>query len=181
MTIPRCLAAALAASLIFASPLAAQDEAQAPPPNPCESGPYTQFDFWVGHWDVHDSEGILQGHNLITKEENGCLVLERWTSVTGSTGQSYNYYDPGIDAWRQVWVSQGITIDYKGGVDASGAMVLFGDIAYRSGARYPFTGRWELLDDGAVKQSFQQYNPDAADWVDWFTGYYTLREDEAAD
>ena len=162
---------------LFAGCATAQEEPPAPQPGPCVAAPYTDFDFWVGDWDVRDAEGTLQGHNTITREENGCLIVERWTSAGGNTGQSYNYYDPGMEAWRQIWVSQGITIDYKGGLEPSGVMVLFGDIAYRNGATYPFMGRWELQANGSVIQHFQQYEPESGDWADWFTGHYTKRTD----
>ena len=170
---------ALGAGLTLAGPVQAQDGDAAA--GPCDAAPYTDFDFWLGDWDVRDAEGALQGHNRITREENGCLILERWTSASGNTGQSYNFYDPRVEAWRQVWVSQGITVDYKGGLDASGAMVLFGDIAYRDGSIFPFIGRWEAMPDGSVKQSFEQYDPEAGDWAEWFTGYYTLKSESAPD
>jgi len=140
---------------------------------PCEASPYTDFDFWIGDWEVRSADGTLQGYNAITREERGCLILENWTSVTGGTGQSYNYYDPGAEVWRQIWVSEGAIIDYKGGLDGSGAMVLFGDISYRAGTTAPFMGRWEVLEDGSIRQHFQEYDPQVGDWTEWFTGYYT--------
>ena len=140
--------------------------------SPCTEAPYTDFDFWVGEWDVTDASGTLQGRNVITKEERGCLIIERWVSVQGGTGQSYNYYDPAIEKWRQVWISGGFTIDYEGGLDDNGKMVLEGEIHLRNGAAAAFRGIWTALEDGRVKQHFDQYSVEKEKWLPWFTGFY---------
>ncbi len=141
---------------------------------PCTSEAYHQFDFWLGEWRVTDPDGQFAGHNSITREEAGCLLLETWTSANGSTGQSYNYYNPETDKWRQVWVSAGALIDYQGGLSETGSMKLVGTITYHAGApSAPFTGEWTLNADGTVTQHFEQYNADTDEWVTWFTGIYT--------
>lgn len=143
------------------------------PAAPCEGGPYDDFDFWLGTWDV-EAGGQAAGTNTITKEENGCLIIERWTSVRGGTGQSYNYYDPSAEVWRQVWVSAGFTIDYEGGLDDDGAMVLEGHLSPRTGGEaQPFRGRWVLNEDGTVQQTFWLQNAETEAWDLWFDGTYT--------
>ena len=102
-------------------------------------------------------DGKAAGTNVISQQEKGCLLLEEWTSVSGNTGQSYNFYDPGLEKWRQVWVSGSAVIDYAGGLNDDGEMVLEGDIHYRNGTKFPFRGAWTLQDDETVKQHFQQY------------------------
>ncbi|MEM9668104.1 MAG: hypothetical protein AAF950_04190 [Pseudomonadota bacterium] len=144
----------------------------------CTGSVYGEFDFWLGTWEVTDTEGVFQGRNTITREEQGCLVLERWTSAGGGTGQSYNYVDPASGAWRQVWVSSAANIDYVGGRTTSGGMRLEGEITYRSGDILPFTGEWTPRADGTVLQSFRQFNPEIGGWEDWFTGIYTRAEDD---
>lgn len=140
---------------------------------PCDDEAYKQFDFWVGTWDVFDTAGVKQGRNVITKEEGGCLVLEKWTSVSGSKGQSYNVYNPDTDTWRQLWVSNGTLIDYIGGLDEEGAMHLEGTITYHAGPlAAAFRGEWTPNEDGTVTQYFAQYDPETDLWQDWFTGIY---------
>ncbi|MEO1311524.1 MAG: hypothetical protein AAFV51_11245, partial [Pseudomonadota bacterium] len=115
----------------------------------------------------------FQGTNSITKAENGCLLIERWSGAGGSTGQSYNFYDPETKTWRQVWVSAGIVVDYDGGLDDTGAMRLEGRISYRtSGKTFPFRGVWTPQEDGSVRQHFTQYDPEKEEWADWFVGIY---------
>ena len=144
-----------------------------PPPNPCATDQaFQQFDFWVGEWEVFDLKGTKQGENRITKTENGCLLIERWTSARGNTGQSYNFYDPVTGKWRQVWVSQGMSIDYEGGLNAAGAMVLEGEIHYHNRRAFPFRGTWSRQADGSVRQHFDQFDPATKKWTAWFTGIY---------
>ena len=138
--------------------------------NPCTAEAYRQFDFWRGHWEVA-AGGKPAGHNRITSEHNGCLLSERWKSVQGGTGSSMNFYDPARGQWRQVWVSAGTIIDIAGGLDA-GSMVLEGTITdLASGEQLPFKGVWTPLEDGRVRQFFEEYRD--AGWKPWFEGFYT--------
>ena len=123
-------------------------------------------------------DGKRAGDNSITIEEDGCLLIERWRGAQGGTGQSYNFYDPGMEKWRQVWVARSGTIDYAGALNDDGAMVLEGEIANRNGKTAPFKGTWTLQDDGSVRQQFQQFNAETGHWDDWFIGIYKRAEDE---
>ena len=154
----------------------------APPPAPCSDEAFQQFDFWLGTWDVTPPNGTRAGTNVITSEEGGCLILETWTSVNGGTGQSYNFYNPETEKWRQVWVSSAALIDYEGGLTDAGAMKLAGKITYYStGQSADFTGEWTPNEDGTVTQYFEQYDPEADTWNPWFTGIYTRQETETAE
>ncbi|WP_424341555.1 hypothetical protein [Henriciella sp.] len=166
----------LAISLALAPAAFAQEDtdtdAATSQSDPCTSAPYRAFDFWLGEWDVTGPRGQAAGQNSITSEEDGCLIVERWTGAQGSTGQSYNYYNPVSGMWRQVWVSGGALIDYEGGLNQRGQMVLEGTIDYHNGDSFPFRGEWTPNEDGSVTQRFEQYNPDTDAWDEWFTGIY---------
>jgi len=138
--------------------------------------PYRDFDFWVGEWEVFDPEsGRKLGVNSVTLREDGCLVVERWTSGAGGTGMSMNFYDPLEGAWRQVWQSAPGFIDYTGGLDEAGRMVLEGTLHSNArGTSVPFRGRWTPNDDGTVLQEFWQRD-DSGDWQNWFKGLYRPR------
>lgn len=167
----RILAAtALAAVLASAGAASAQDGAALKPS--CADDIYHAFDFWIGEWEVTSPDGTIAGYNSITRQEYGCLLVERWKGAGGSTGQSYNFYDHALKKWRQVWVSPGVTIDYAGGLNDAGEMVLEGTIGYANGVVAPFRGVWTKLGDGAVRQHFQQYNAETKTWDDWFVGIY---------
>ncbi|HXV73289.1 MAG TPA: hypothetical protein VD713_01030 [Sphingomonadales bacterium] len=170
----RKLPIAFAAGFVFcAVPVLAQ---QVPPPRVCEESPaYAEFDFWVGEWDVYSTDGTetYQGHNSIQKLAAGCLVYEHWTGAQGGEGYSMNYFDPVDGRWRQVWVSQNLSIDYSGGRDAEGRMVLEGTIHYYGPkASFPFRGIWKPNGDGTVLQHFDQQDPASGEWRVWFEGLY---------
>lgn len=144
---------------------------------PCEhDDSFRAFDFWVGEWDVHVASGQIAGHNRITSEQRGCYLAEAWTSVTGGTGASINYLDEAAGEWVQIWNdSGGNQIHIRGGVTEAG-MLLVGTIHYvASDSTQPFRGLWTPLDDGRVRQFFEQSNDGGETWVPWFEGFYTRR------
>ena len=138
---------------------------------------FSDFDFWVGEWEVFDSAtGEKLGEDIIQKIESGCLLLEHWKSVSGGTGTSLNYYNPVTREWRQVWVSEGrYSIDIVGGI-RSGCMVLEGSIYNFAGAVWDFRGNWTPRPDGSVRQFFEQFNHDSNDWATWFDRRYVRKD-----
>lgn len=140
----------------------------------CERDPVrAQFDFWLGDWNVYDPNGNLAGVNRVTRTEAGCLIREQWTGSAGGNGFSMNFWDAHLAAWRQIWVSSGAQIDYSGGLNDAGAMVLEGRITYlESGDSFDFRGTWTPRDTGEVIQHFQQADPQTGGWSDWFVGRY---------
>ncbi|MGB5591645.1 MAG: hypothetical protein WBN31_11925 [Gammaproteobacteria bacterium] len=150
---------------------------------PCEYDPvFRQFDFWVGAWEVKGSDGTFYGNNRISSEEQGCVLVERWSSATGSTGMSINYYDANTREWVQIWNGLGIQIQYRGGLQGE-SMVLTGGIHYlTSGDQRDFRGTWTPMDDGVVRQFFEESTDGGETWNTWFDGYYhPLAAGKAAD
>lgn len=145
---------------------------------PCRYSPqFRQFDFWVGDWQVTDAAGALQGRNRIVLAEKDCLLIESWTSVAGSTGMSINYYDPTIGKWVQQWISSGAQIRIEGGIDDD-SMVLTGHIyTLADQTKADFRGTWTPLEDGRVRQFFEQSNDSGATWEPWFEGFYTRQSE----
>ena len=142
---------------------------------PCENKPeHRQFDFWAGTWEVFMKNGTKAGDNVITIKERGCVLEEVWTSVSGGTGRSLNFYDAGSGKWVQQWVSSaGLLINIAGGLDEEGSMVLTGTSFYTtSGKTNPFRGKWTLLDDGRVRQYFEESYDGGETWTPWFEGFY---------
>lgn len=167
------------AALLLGSIAAVSAQESAPPQSICLEDPgFAQFDFWLGEWDVYDNaSGKHAGVNRIEKHEKGCLIMEHWTSDGGGTGRSMNYYDAVTRKWRQVWVAGGYSIDYTGGLNAAGEMVLTGEIhGYRSGKSTPFRGTWTANEDGSVRQFFEQFNAGKDSWGVWFDGKYVKKK-----
>lgn len=157
----------------FAAPLALAQTA--PARFPCEDHPrFAEFDFWVGTWDVHTADGTLAGTNTIERSERGCVLVEKWSGASGGTGMSINYFDAANGEWVQVWNAAGGTqIDIRGGLTTEG-MLLTGKIHYIANSlTADFRGLWTPLDDGRVRQFFEQSTDGGQTWKPWFEGFYT--------
>ncbi len=144
---------------------------------PCEyDDKFTEFDFWLGSWDVHIASGQLVGSNRIERAERGCVLTEHWTNAAGGTGMSINYVDKTTDEWVQIWNAAGGTqIDIRGGLTDDG-MRLIGKIHYvANGTTADFRGLWAPLPDGRVRQFFEQSNDGGESWAPWFEGFYTRK------
>ena len=153
------------------------DPSQTPPANafPCEQQEkFRAFDFWVGEWEVHTADGRLAGKNIIESSQRGCVLVENWAGVGGSTGISLNYLDTITDEWVQVWTDAGGSqITIRGGMTDDG-MLLEGQIHYTSnGITAPFRGLWTPQPDGRVRQYFEQSNDGGKTWEPWFEGFYS--------
>jgi hypothetical protein len=130
-------------------------------------GSASDFDFWLGEWQVTWDEARAQGRNSIAREDGGHVVLERFDGRPGIdlVGMSVSVYREAVDRWFQTWVDDsGNYFTLQGGME-DGEMILLGE---QSGPRgrvslrmrfsdiedERFTGRWESSrDDGATWDS----------------------------
>lgn len=145
---------------------------------PCEHDEaFREFDFWLGDWVVHGPGGGQAGTNSITREERGCVLVERWANTAGGTGQSINYVDKTTGEWVQVWNAEGGSqINIRGGMTDEG-MRLVGTLhTIGTGTTVPFRALWTLLPDGRVRQLFEQSTDYGETWTTWFEGFYTRKE-----
>jgi len=135
---------------------------------------YREFDFWLGSWIVRLADGTEAGRNVIRKEQAGCALIERWTGRRGNTGISLNYFDPSANEWVQHWVDeQGTLIILRGGITGR-SMILQGTIYDAARAQTNLLrGTWTPMDDGRVRQFFEESADDGATWKEWFEGFYT--------
>lgn len=170
MPATRILIALIALTAIPALVSVGAQAQQEPPPPFCENDArFKAFDFWVGDWNAYDSKtGELAGTNTIEKVEYDCLVTESWAGKSGVTGFSINYFNPVTGEWRQVWVSNGYSIDYTGGLTDAGSMQLNGNIfGYQSGNSSKFRGTWTPNADGTVRQLFEVHDREKDAWNVW--------------
>ena len=148
--------------------------------SPCENGDtFKQFDFWVGDWAVYGPAGRLVGVNKIEKLLNGCLIVENWTGAAGMTGKSMNFYDASLKKWRQVWVdASGNPVLVAGGLQADKSMQLSG---VGKNAQGEFLRRMTVskLENGNVRQHWEQSKDNGATWSTVFDGTYKKRTTES--
>jgi hypothetical protein len=170
---------ALAALLMMGAVAFAQDSDPKPALPPCSQPESSQFDFWLGEWEVRAKDKVV-GHNQITPIQGGCTLLEEYAAVGGVfEGRSFNYFDPTDGHWHQVWVdNNGIRLHLKGGY-ADGRMVMSGDRLFKGA---PVTDRisWTDNPDGTVRQLWELSSDDGQTWQVLFDGLYRHPADDTA-
>jgi hypothetical protein len=136
-----------------------------------------QFDFWVGDWVVTPWNGASvtlgrRAENHISAEYEHCLIRERWTSATGSTGESMNFWDENRRAWRQIWVdgSQS-SLDYEGEYEG-GAMRFHGWTLGPKGERLMQKLTFFNVSPDTVRQLFERSSDSGKTWSPTFDGRY---------
>jgi len=143
---------------------------------PCLVAPeYSQFDFWVGEWDV-ESQGQPVGTSSIQKVADGCLILENWTDRAGGSGKSLNYFDPATGKWYQKWVGSGGDILEVAGVYKDRALRYEGEKISREGRKS--LERLTFFDMGPdqVRQFREQSTDDGKSWRVLYDFMYLRRK-----
>jgi len=147
--------------------------------HPCSRPECRQFDFWVGEWDVHGPNGGKAGTNSIQPMLNRCALQEVWTGASGGGGKSVNFYHPGKKKWVQIWVNgSGGVIEIEGEY-ADGAMRFVGQNIAADGSFEMCRASWTLLEDGRVRQFWEQSRDQGKTWYTWFDGYYSRKPDSS--
>ena len=142
-----------------------------------EDEPYRDFDFVIGHWEMFDKDGTKLGEQVYVKREQGCLITEEWTTVTGGTGLGMTFVDPKTGLWRQVYQSSMGHIDYSGGIDENGSMVLEGVIYQTDGSpSAPVRGIWTKQNDDTMKEEFLIFNSKSKTWGTFYYGIAHKKE-----
>lgn len=114
----------------------------------------TQFDFWLGQWDLTWANGG-KGTNTITKEMNGHLVHERFADPANNYhGESWSMWDAATGKWKQTWVDdQGNYMAFEGGMVEDRMEMNMHMPDKKTGAMF----LWRMV--------FSNITPDAFDWT----------------
>lgn len=172
--LPLLFAVAVAVSSVPAEPQPSTAPGQprrGPPPAPPES---TQFDFWVGAWNVYNPAGVKVGENVIEKISSNWGLLENWTNANGVPGKSLNSYNITKQMWQQFWVGSGGVLELSGGLE-NGAMVMKGEGVGANGAKIVNRITWTPNADGTVRQHWETSNDEGKTWTTSFDGLYRKR------
>lgn len=139
---------------------------------PCDPDHKGEFDFWIGEWDVFDTEGKQVGENVIKPLFGGCVLQETWNGGAASQGSSFNFYNPKTEAWQQFWVWQnGTTLELSGGL-VDGSMVLTGTGKSRDGSTINNRITWTPNEDGSVRQHWEFSKDGGETYKTAFDGLY---------
>jgi hypothetical protein len=148
--------------------------------HPCEhDARYRALDFWVGSWDVFMGDQQV-GHNQITKKQSGCLIHESWTSASGSTGESINFFDPKTGSWTQHWVDEnGGVVWYTGGPEDEG-LHMVGENIDSKGKIKAARVTLSPMKDGTVHHLIEHSDDKGKTWSIWFDATYKPSKDSTA-
>src|SRR3984957_19390654 len=140
----------------------------------CSAPEYRKFDFWIGDWDVFVKDKPA-GHNLVTREQDGCVLIEHWTSAAGGiTGTSFNYYDVRDRKWPQLYLDNsgdaGAYPAVSGDLE-DGKMVLRTDPGTTPLSRWT----WSVIARGTVRQMADPSTDNGATWKTSWNSIYVKR------
>ena len=114
-----------------------------------DNKPETQFDFWLGEWNVTwNPDGKATNHVLRILDDK---IIQENFSAPDLIGMSISVYDPERSLWCQTWVdNNGTYLDFTGTFENE-KMILIRDAVVRG---------------EACKQRMVWYNiePDQFDW-----------------
>lgn len=131
----------------------------------CSSPEASQFDFWVGDWDLTwDSQAggsAGKGTNTIRRIMDGCVIQEQFQDAAQPfRGMSVSTWTPQLKKWQQTWVDNaGSYLDFTGEFQ-KGEMILSRQAVAKDGKRFhqrmvwknikadSFDWSWERSDDG---------------------------------
>lgn len=154
--------------------------AQTQTPCACCTESHQQFDFWEGDWIVLDTAGNKLGENTISKEEQNCILKEKWRGTQGGTGTSTNYYNSTDSTWNQLWISSnGNVLKLRGGLE-NGNMVLKSELI--PGQRVDFYYNqitWTPNEDGTVTQRWDVCDKEGNILSTLFLGIYHRKEEKS--
>lgn len=147
---------------------------------PCDADErHHAFDFWLGEWDVSQN-GQFAGSNDIQSILGHCVIFEQWVGASGTEGKSFNYYDPGHDHWRQIWVGDGGTfIEFTGEAREGGIFYTAETISPADSSVTHHKFEFTQNDDGTVRQFWATSTDDQATWSTIWDGHYERRAAQA--
>jgi hypothetical protein len=126
----------------------------------CGDRKHRQFDFWVGKWNVQNPAGAIGSTSVITRELDGCVVMENFIANNGYQGRSLNIYDERDGRWYQSFVDN-TTGNYRltGGLQGRDMVMNADQTAFLPGVgvfQRTSVVTWSPLAGGRVRQVFDE-------------------------
>lgn len=138
---------------------------------PCAAPEASQFDFWIGDWDVFRPDGKKAGTNRIERLYR-CGLHESWEGEK-LLGQSFNRWDAERGVWHQTWVDSNGGLLLLEGTFRDGAMTLSdATVPGRKPGATLNEVRWTQSPDGSVRQLWRVTRDGGSTWSVVFDGRY---------
>lgn len=169
----------LIVSLLASTPVAAQAQSGAVR-YPCRD--VHTFDFWEGTfdatpWNSPDAKPSGQLHN--TREYDGCVFVERWTSPTGN-GMSMVFYDIARKTWRMIWNDDSNQSSaFDAGEFHDGTMRFTGWVLSPKGERVMASNVLQNVSPGVVRHIFSISQDSGKTWTVVGDGRFARRKESS--
>ena len=165
------LVVALALTLLCAS--GTRNQAQSQPAQkapddaryPCRA--VHTFDFWVGDFDAtpwNAPSAPPKGRLHNTREYEGCVIVERWTSAQGTNGMSMSFYDVNRHLWRMIWNDNSNQSNDLEGSYSDGAMRFQGWVLDKSGKRILASNVLQDVSPDVIRHIYSTSADDGKTW-----------------
>ncbi len=142
-------------------------------PVPCSAPESSQFDFWVGEWELTWADSG-RGQNTITRELDGCVIKESFSSSDASplVGVSMSVFVPNTGKWHQTWVdNQGSYLDFSGGFE-NGKMILSRTARPKGKPAFQQRMVWFDIQPNSLKWNWERSDDNGKTWsVVWAIDY----------
>jgi tetratricopeptide (TPR) repeat protein len=130
------------------------------------------FDFWIGEWTVTQN-GQFAGTSSVQPILGHCTIFEQWESANGTFGKSFNYYDPGHDHWRQIWIGDsGSFIEFTGEARNGGIFYTAETIDPADSSVTHHKFEFTVIEDGHVRQYWETSTDGGETWQSIWDGRY---------
>jgi len=133
---------------------------------------HAAFDFWIGEWVVTQN-GQFAGTSSVQPILGHCTIFEQWESANGSFGKSFNYYDPGLDHWRQIWIGDsGSIIEFTGEARDGGIFFTAETVNPGDGSVTHHKFEFTVIGEDGVRQYWATSIDDGKTWQSIWDGRY---------
>jgi len=140
----------------------------------------TEFDFWVGEWDLtweyaDGSQGT--GTNLIEKILDGKVLQEKFEATdsgpyAGFKGTSISVFNPQSKSWHQAWAdNQGGYFDFQG-IIADGKRIFQMSTTAPDGTETLLRMRFYNIEENSLTWDWEQSKDGGESWtLSWRINY----------
>lgn len=165
----------LSFSIIFFS-ASIQGQEGTPKEPPCASPEFSQFDFWVGEWNLTWGDSG-RGTNTIDKVMGGCVIQENFdgTPSIQLKGMSVSTYNKNQGKWQQTWVdNSGGYLDFVGEFK-EGKMILSRSFE-KDGNKIEQRMVWYNISDNELDWNWERSDDNGETWKVFWKIHYQRKK-----
>lgn len=141
--------------------------------SPCSAPESSQFDFWVGDWNLTYNDS-LHSTNKIDHEFDGCVIHEHFFDPNQKyKGESWSVFNPNTKMWQQTWVdNQGAYIALNGKFENSEMLLFTEPHALKAGGTGINKMRYYNITDKSFDWNWEQSTDNGKTWtIGWKIHY----------